>query len=75
MAVVETVKKHVASMALENGTDSEGNITYVNQSFGTLSKDGWDAEKIMNIREGVGPILGKTIGYVQAVTTTQLSRQ
>lgn len=75
MAVAETVKKRTASMALENGIDDEGNYKYVNQSFGTLSKDGWDADKIMNIKDGVAPILSKTVGYVQAVTTSELVRQ
>ena len=75
MAVTEIVKKHVASMALENGTDDYGNMKYVTQSFGTLSKDGWDADKIMNIKDGVAPILSKTVGYVQSVTTAELIRQ
>lgn len=75
MAVTEIVKKHVASMALENGTDDYGNMKYVTQSFGTLAKDGWDAEKILNIKDGLAPIFSKTVGYVQSVTTTELSRQ
>lgn len=75
MAVVETVRKRTATMSLEAGTDAEGNIKYVNQSFGTLARDSWDAEKLLNIKDGVAPILSKTVGYVQAVTTAELARQ
>lgn len=75
MAVLETVKKHTATLQLENGTDDYGNVKYVSQSFGTLAKDGWDAEKILNIKDGLAPIFSKTVGYVQSVTTTELSRQ
>lgn len=75
MAVTESVKKRAATLQLENGIDDYGNYKYVGQSMGTLAKDGWDADKIMNIKDGVAPILSKTVGYVQSVTTTELTRE
>lgn len=74
MAVTETVKKRAVTLQLENGIDDEGNYRYVAQSLGTLSKDSWDADKIMNIKDGIAPLFSKTVGYLQSVTTSQLTR-
>lgn len=75
MAVVETVRKRAVTLQLENGMDDEGNYRYVSQSLGGLSKDNWDADKIMNIKDGIAPLFSKTVGFVQTVTTSELARQ
>lgn len=74
MATTETVKKRAVTLALENGTDSQGNMKYVNQSLGSLSKDRWDGDKVMNIKDALAPCLSKTVGYVQTVVTSDMTR-
>ena len=74
MATTETVKKRAGTLGLEAGTDAEGNIKYVNQSFGTLSKDRWDGDKVLNIKDALAPCLSKTVGYVQTVVTSEMTR-
>ena len=70
----QTMKKVSATMQLENGMDDYGNIKYVSQSFGTLASDGFDGDKLLNIKDKVAPILSKTVGSVHAVETFELSR-
>lgn len=70
----QVMKKVAATLQLENGTDSSGNIIYVSQSLGTLAKDGFDGDKLLNIKDGLAPIFSKTVSSVQAVETFELSR-
>lgn len=70
----QNMKKVAATLQLESGIDDYGNTKYVSQSFGTLAKDGFDGDKLLNIKDGLAPILSKTVGYVQAVETFELSR-
>ena len=74
MATTEIVKKRAAVAMLENGTDDEGNMKYVSQSFGTLSKDRWDGDKLLNIKDALAPCLANTIGYVQTTVTSEMTR-
>ncbi len=74
MATTETVTKRAVTLRLEAGTDAEGNIKYVNQSIGTLSKDRWDGDKVMNIKDAMAPCLSKTVGAVQTVVTSDMTR-
>lgn len=74
MATTETMKKIAAVARLEDGIDSQGNMQYVNQTFGTLAKDGWDGDKLMNIKDALAPCLSKTIGYIQTTKTSELTR-
>lgn len=74
MATTETLKKVVATAMLENGTDESGNMKYVSQSFGTLAKDSWDGDKLLNIKDALAPCLSKTIGYVTSTKTSELTR-
>lgn len=69
----QTMKKVAATLQLENGIDDYGNVKYVSQSFGTLAKDGFDGDKLLAIKNGLAPILSKTVGYVQAVETFEIS--
>lgn len=70
----QTMKKVAATMQLENGRDDYGNMKYVSQSFGTLASDGFDGDKLLNIKDGLAPIFSKTVGSVQAVETFEVSR-
>lgn len=74
MATTETLKKVTATAMLENGTDEEGNMKYVSQSFGTLAKDRWDGDKLLNIKDALAPCLAPTIGYVTSTKTSELTR-
>lgn len=69
----QIMKKVAVTLQLENGMDAEGNMQYVSQSLGTLAKDEFDGDKILNIKNGIAPILSNTVGYVQAVETFELS--
>lgn len=74
MATIETLKKVTATAMLENGTDDAGNMKYVSLSFGGLSKDKWDSDKLMNIKDALAPCLSKTIGSVQNTKTSEMTR-
>lgn len=69
---LEEIATRTARVALENGTDSEGNMKYVNQSITGISKSGWDADKFLNIVGALGPCLSKTIGNAQTVVTSNI---
>ena len=72
MAVTERMEKNVARMLLNNGTDTQGNVTTVTVNLGTLSDTGWDAEKAFNIMEAIEACLTKTIYQKQHVLTNRL---
>lgn len=69
----EALTKRTASVKLENGTDSSGNIKYVSAALGTLSPQRWDADKILGIVSALAPCLNKTIGRVEGTTTFDIT--
>lgn len=71
-AITEEVETEVVRMKLNNGQDTQGNIKTVNQNIGSLNPNAWDAQKIMNIVEGLIPCLSKSVNSVQHVRTTTL---
>lgn len=74
-----SIVKITGRVKLENGTDAEGNIKYVNQSLGDLSEayfatNPTDAvTKLWNIKTTLAPILSKTVGYLETVTTSEIT--
>lgn len=66
---VETVKKRTANVQIENGYDAEGNMRYSSVSLGTLSKDRWDADKILAISSALAPVLSQTVDRTEGTST------
>lgn len=75
MAVVETVNKRTAYIALNNGTSASGAVQTVNVSLGQINKDAWDAQKAMNIAELLEPCMSKTLHAVMSTATSNLATQ
>ena len=74
MAVTTTLDKIAVRMNLNNGTDpSTGQIKTVSQNLGTLNPETYDAQKVMNIVEGLVPCLTKSVYSVQEVRTSTLT--
>lgn len=67
----ETLKSRTARMALENGTDSQGDVVLVNLSMPNMSKSAsdWNADKLLNIVDALAPCLSKTVNTVESVAT------
>lgn len=75
MAITETMIKNVVQMRLNNGVDTQGRVTTVNQNLGTMSGNAsdWDAQKVYNIIEAVSPLLSKSLYEVYHVQTNTLT--
>ena len=73
MAVNTTLDKIAVKMNLNNGTDSQGKVKTVSQNLGSLNPTNYDAQKVMNIVEGLVPCLTKSIYSVQEVRTSTLT--
>jgi len=58
-----------ARLRLENGSDSEGNIKYINQSIQRVSDTGYTDDKFMALVAAIEPVLAKTIGGAQKTAT------
>lgn len=72
----ETLTKRTLSMALDNGTDSEGKQQTVNVAmnfFGGIDKGAWNADKALAIAEAAEACLTKTIFNVQTGTTSTIT--
>lgn len=71
--------KVTARAKLENGTDSEGNMKYVNQSLGDLSESYFSsnpteaAAKLLAIKNTLAPCLSKAISSLETVETSEIS--
>ncbi|MBQ3395596.1 MAG: hypothetical protein IJG34_03605 [Synergistaceae bacterium] len=73
MAVTSTLDKIAVRMNLNNGTDSQtGKVKTVSQNLGSLNPTNYDAQKVMNIVEGIGTCLTKSVVSVQEVRTSTL---
>ena len=68
-----TVKNVSVILKLENGTDAEGNMKYVNLSLGNLSKDTFDADKALAVKAVLTPCLSKEVGSVEMIQTCIVS--
>lgn len=74
-----TLVRLTARLKLENGTDSEGNMKYVNQALGDLSEAYYTSNtseainKLNAIRVAIGPTLSKTVGALETVATSEIS--
>lgn len=66
---VETIKSRAAKVLLEHGTDSQGNIKLVSLSLGTMSKDRWDADKVLAISAALEPCLNDTLSSTEGTST------
>ena len=74
MAVNTTLDKIAVKMNLNNGTDpTTGQIKTVGVNLGSLNPTAYDAQKVMNIVEGLAPCLAKTVYSVQEVRTSTLT--
>ena len=73
MAVTTTLDKIAVRMNLNNGTDSQGNVKTVSQNLGSLNPTNYDAQKVMNIVNGLVPCLTKSVYSVQEVRTSTLT--
>ena len=65
----ETFKTLSLQLALENGRDSSGNMTYVKQSIQYARASGYTPEKYMSIVEALEPCLSKDVGQASAIKT------
>lgn len=67
----ETLSARTARVALDNGTDSEGNPKTVNLTVPGISPraSDWDADKYLAVIAALGPCLSKTIEAAQTVAT------
>ena len=76
---VSTLVRLTARLKLENGTDAEGNMKYVNQALGDLNESYYSSntsaaiDKLNAIRVAIGPTLSKTIGALETVATSEIS--
>jgi len=74
-----SLKKVTARVKLENGSDAEGNMKYVNQSLGDLSESYFStnpteaAAKLLAIKNTLAPCLSKAIGSLETVETSEIS--
>ncbi len=68
-----TLTKVSVRLKLENGTDAEGNIKYVNLSLGSLSKDNFDADKALAVKAVLAPCLSKTVGKVEMTQVSEIT--
>lgn len=68
----ETLTAIKASMLLNNGTDSQGNVKTTAVSIGTLNPNTWDGDKALAIMDKIENILTKTIVRGQVVRTATL---
>ena len=73
MAVTVTLDKVAVKMNLNNGTDSQGKVKTVSQNLGSLNPTNYDAQKVMNIVEGLVPCLTKSVYSVQEVRNSTLT--
>lgn len=71
MAVVDLTLKHSCSINLNNGT-LDGKVVTVSVGLGTLDKDDWDAQKVMNIIDALEPCLSKQIYEVKHTVVSRL---
>lgn len=69
---IEMVTQVSVNLKLENGTDTEGNMKYVSLSLGSLSKDRFDADKVLAIKRLLAPCLSKTVRSVEKVTISTI---
>lgn len=74
-----TLVRLTARLKLENGTDADGNMKYVNQALGDLSESYYSSNtaeainKLNAIRTAIGPTLSKTVGALETVATSEIS--
>ncbi len=72
---VETLKKVASQIALDNGTDAQGNAKTVNISLARMAKDGYDATKYLAIVAALEPCLAKTITGAYVIKTSAVTAQ
>ena len=65
----ETFKTLSLQLALENGRDSSGNMTYVKQSIQYARASGYTADKYLSIVSALEPCLSKDVGQASAIKT------
>lgn len=63
--MAEVVTSISARIRLDNGTDSDGNQLYVNESMPSISTAGYTDNKFVAVAEAVEAILTKPIEYLQ----------
>ena len=68
-----TLTKVSVRLKLENGTDAEGNMKYVNLSLGSLSKDNFDTDKALAVKALLAPCLSKTVGSVEMTQVSEIT--
>ncbi len=66
---VETLKTVSAQLALENGRDAKGNMTYVKQSLQYVRKDGYTPDKYLAIVAALEPCITKDVGSASSIKT------
>ena len=71
MATV-TLQKVSVNIKLDNGTDDEGRQRTVSISLGALSKDNFDADKALAVKEALEPCLDKEVYSVEKVEVSTI---
>ena len=75
MAITSNIKKVVITMKLENGNTSTGAIKTVGVALGSLNKDTYDAQKVMNIIGLLAPMFAKSLYTTQKTETSELEEE
>lgn len=65
MAIISTITKIQCKMLLDNGTDAQGNVVTVSNTFPTVSVSGYTDEKFNAIAQAVRPCLVNTLYSLQ----------
>lgn len=69
----ETLQKIAVQFRLINGETSTGATKYVTLSLPNINKDGYSAAAVEAIVTPSIPVLAKSIGFVQAIKTSNIT--
>lgn len=73
MATTVIEKKRTARIALDNGTDSDGNQLYKYTSVPYIYTAGWDADKFMAVASSLGPVLDNETMSCETTTVSSIT--
>jgi len=72
MAVIQTVTSLKGTLKLDAGTTASGTVRTVNVSMGTMSKEGYDADKWMAVVARMSNVLDKSVFRIVKTEETDL---
>lgn len=77
---VATMKSVTARVKLENGRDSSGMMTYVNQSLGNMKESAFTGNakatslnSVIAIVSALEPCISKDVGKIELISTEQVT--